>query len=101
MSKKPVHRPLGALPAPRIYRTPPALRGVAVVPKGDPPSPAPRVSRAPRQHTVGKPPNPRKPKLVRDVNGGSLLDLFAIFPDLPRPWRPAPRLRGGRKARRR
>jgi hypothetical protein len=103
MSKKPIRRPLGALPAARSYRTPPALRRVAAVPGGDPAgrTPAPHVARVPKPHAIGKPPNPRKPKLVRDVGGGPLMDLFAIFPDLPRPRRPAPRLRGRRKARRR
>jgi hypothetical protein len=31
------------------------------------------------------------------VHGGGLNDLFALFPDLPRPRRPAPRLRARRK----
>jgi hypothetical protein len=46
----------------------------------------------PPQHPVAPPPNPRRPKLVRDIHGGSLLDLFQFFPDLPRPLRPRARL---------
>jgi hypothetical protein len=42
----------------------------------------------PEQHGVGAVPNPVRPKLVRDVHGGALQDLFEIFPDLPRPTRP-------------
>jgi len=38
-------------------------------------------------------PNPTTPKLVRDVRGGALKDLFEIFPDLPRPPRPFVRRR--------
>ena len=45
----------------------------------------PYVARPPKPHRVGAPPNPRRPKLVRAVNGGPLQDLFAIFPDLPWP----------------
>ena len=58
--------------------------------------PALPVSRVPQPRTVGAVPNPRTPKLVKHVNGGGLLDLFAMFPDLPRPRRPAPRLRAKR-----
>lgn len=50
------------------------------------------VGRAPREHRVAPPPNPRKPELVRDVHGGVLKDLFQMFPDLPRPVRPAARV---------
>ena len=72
--------------------------------------------RSPREHGVAPPPpwhgvsptpNPRRPRLVRDVDGGGLKDLFVMFPDLPRPSdrrsRKAPRtIRGaapGRKVR--
>jgi hypothetical protein len=55
--------------------------------------PPPTPARVPEQRPVGAVPNPRKPKLVRDVDGGILQDLFAIFPDLPRPPRPAARVR--------
>ena len=51
-----------------------------------------RVALPPLERPVGKPPNPRKPALVRDIGGNELRDLFALFPDLPRPPRPAPRL---------
>ena len=55
-------------------------------------------------HPVSPPPNPRRPRLVRDVHGGELQDLFEVFPDLP--WAPRPRhqvrlrlqLGGGRRA---
>jgi hypothetical protein len=65
---------------------PPPARQVAAVPKGHPP--AERATRVPKARPPGKPPNPKKPKLVRDVGGGILKDMFAIFPDLPRPVRP-------------
>jgi hypothetical protein len=59
-----------------------------------------RLKPAPKTRPVGKPPNPRKPGLVRDVRGGVLKDLFEFFPDLPRPTRPGrrrkARIRGGR-----
>jgi hypothetical protein len=45
----------------------------------------------PAPRPVGPVPNPKKPKLVRDVHGGDLLDLFVIFPELPRPRYPRPR----------
>jgi hypothetical protein len=40
---------------------------------------------------VGDVPNPRRPQVVRVVDGGELRDLFAVFPDLPRPPRPPSR----------
>lgn len=46
----------------------------------------------PRQRAAGKVPNPRRPALVRDIDGNELRDLFALFPDLPRPVRPTARL---------
>ncbi len=57
-------------------------------PVGRAPKPRRDTGRAPKEHAVGKPPNPRKPALVRDVDGGDLKDMFAIFPDIPRPPRP-------------
>jgi hypothetical protein len=64
------------------------------VPKSDPITHVPKshVARVPPQHPLGPPPNPRRPKLVRDVRGGVLGDLFALFPDLPRPVRPRARV---------
>ena len=50
------------------------------------------VALPPPERPAGKPPNPRKPALVRDIGGNELRDLFALFPDLRRPPRPAPRL---------
>ena len=58
---------------------------------------APVIARAPKEHRVGKPPNPRTPRLVRDVDGGRLNDLFAFFPDLPWPRRPAANFSGKRE----
>jgi hypothetical protein len=74
---------------------PPKSRAIPLVPKGDPFAQAPpaRASRVPKQHAVGAPPNPRQPELVRDVHGGTLKDLFELFPDLPRPPRPTARVR--------
>jgi hypothetical protein len=73
-------------------KTPRSLQRVPRTPHGDPIAQAsllrPHVSKAPRPHRVGAPPNPRRPKLVRDVDGGAFLDLFQIFPDLPWPRRP-------------
>ena len=46
---------------------------------------------SPRERGIGAPPNPRKPRLVPDVHGNELKDLFLMFPDLPRPARPAGR----------
>ena len=65
-------------------RVPKGVRSEGV-PKGGPPKS--RVKPAPRERGVGKPPNPRKPTLVRDVAGGILKDMFQIFKDLPRPRR--------------
>ena len=45
----------------------------------------------PRQRPIAEVPNPRRPKVVR-VDRRELLDLFAVFPDLPRPARPQSRL---------
>lgn len=59
----------------------------------------PVVGRAPEEPGVGKPPNPRKPRLVRDVAGGRLNDLFAVFPDLPWPRRRAANFSGKRDLR--
>jgi hypothetical protein len=57
---------------------------------GEPPPERPR--REPRRRGIGPVPNPKRPRLVRDVAGGALKDLFAIFPDLPSPRRPAARV---------
>ena len=57
---------------------------------GQPPPERPR--REPPARGVGRVPNPLRPRLVRDVGGGWLKDLFALFPDLPSPPRPAARL---------
>lgn len=74
-------------------KTPKPLQEVPRTPRGNPIAQAsvlrPHVSRPPRPHRVGAPPNPRRPPVVRDVHGGALLDMFQIFPELPWPRRPA------------
>jgi hypothetical protein len=52
----------------------------------------PEPTHAPKARSIGSLPNPRKPQLVRDVHGNELMDLFQLFPDLPRPPRRAPRV---------
>jgi hypothetical protein len=52
----------------------------------------PEPTHAPKARGIGSLPNPRKPQLVRDVHGNELMDLFQLFPDLPRPPRRAPRV---------
>jgi len=42
------------------------------------------VAAPPPERGVAPSPNPRKPRLVRDVHGNELKDLFEFFPDLPR-----------------
>jgi hypothetical protein len=91
VKKKPVRPPLAAAPRPHVPRRPPQGRVPAPrsgVPIAHAPS-TPQPTRVPAQRPVGKVPNPRKPKLVRDVRGGGLNDLFEIFRDLPRPSRTA------------
>jgi hypothetical protein len=61
-------------------------------------APPERVRHEPPSRGVGAVPNPRRPRLVRDVGGAGLNDLFALFPDLPRPPRPARRLRSRAEA---
>jgi len=84
MDRKPPPR----LVPPRALRTkPPGSRPAPRLPKGTPPkgSPPPRP--------VAERPHPRTPAFVRDSSRGTFEDLFALFPDLPRPPRPAPRVR--------
>jgi hypothetical protein len=70
-------------------KTPKSLQEVPRTPRGNPIAQAsvlrPHVSRPPKPHPVGRPPNPRRPKVVRDIDGGAFLDLFRMFPDLPWP----------------
>jgi hypothetical protein len=58
------------------------------------PAPVAVIKAPPR----GELPHPRRPRLVRDVHGNGLCDLFLIFPDLPRPLRAAPRIRRRKRA---
>ena len=91
MGRKPISH-YGVAPRERpTAKVPKSLREVPRTPRGNPMAQAsvPHVSRAPKPHRVGSPPRPRRPELVRDVDGGSLLDLFRIFPDLPWPRHPA------------
>ena len=83
-------QPSGRIPRPRPAPKALPVRGVADIPEGETPAhaPTPHVARAPKEFGVRKVPNPRLPKLVRDVHGGSLKDLFELLPDLPRPARP-------------
>jgi hypothetical protein len=94
--KKPGRAPLAAAPRPHAPRTPP--RGRVPPPRHGAPlgyAPAtPHTARVPAPRPIGKVPNPRTPKLVRDVRGGALKDLFEIFKDLPRAPRPVRRTRG-------
>jgi hypothetical protein len=104
---KPVTSPLAHAPRPHVPGRPPQGQRVPSPRDGNPIAYTPRPPRAPRvpqQRPVGEVPNPRTPKLVRDVHGGVLKDMFEIFPDLPRPPRPAARVRAripGRHLRRR
>jgi hypothetical protein len=85
---------IGRVPRERPPALDPEPRSVAGPPAGTPVgrAPVPQFNRAPKPRPVGAPPNPRRPRLVKDVNGNELKDMFAIFKDLPRPARPAPRL---------
>jgi hypothetical protein len=89
MSRKNNRKPLGRVPAARPAGQVPRPRSASAIPGGDPRrSPPPQhVTHPPVERPAAKPPNPRKPKLVRDVHGGELKDLMLIFPDLPRPPR--------------
>jgi hypothetical protein len=75
-------------------RVPPE-RGVPRTPRGNPlaqprlPEP---VAAAPPERGIAARPNPRRPRVVRDVHGNELMDLFEFFPDLPRPPRRRARL---------
>ena len=68
---------------------------------------APRSTMKPPPHSpmkappAGEVPHPRRPRVVRDIHGNELMDLFEFFPDLPRPPRPRTRLPPRRFPRRR
>jgi hypothetical protein len=103
MARRPASH-YGVAPRERAPAQAPEERAVAHAPGGHPMAQAkmPVVGRAPKEQGVRKPPNPRKPRLVREVDGGRLNDLFAVFPDLPFPHRPAAnfgRKRGVRSGR--
>lgn len=93
---------LGEVPPERQPALRPRERAIPATPKGAPLAqarPQQPAAAAPRERGVGALPNPRKPRLVRDVHGNELMDLFEFFPDLPRPrYRPA-RLPARRKHR--
>lgn len=68
----------------------PRERGVPRTPHGQPlaqPRAPEPVGEAPPERGIPSPPNPRKPRMVPDVHGNELKDLFEFFPDLPRPPR--------------
>jgi hypothetical protein len=102
VTKTPPRSPRGQPPPEHRPGRPPRQHPIARTPKGEPMAQArtPEPIHAPKERGIGPPPNPRKPKLVRDVHGNELMDLFQLFPDLPRPPRRAPKLRR-RLARRR
>jgi hypothetical protein len=90
MKKTPRRSPLASAPPQRTPGTPPKHGRVPLSPPIDLLA-APATAwqtRAPRQRPVADVPNPRRLKVVRVVGGGELCDLFAVFPDLPRPPRP-------------
>ena len=102
MKKKLVRPVLGDAPLSRPLRAPPRGPATPRVPRGHAitKAPTPHVSRAPKPRAVAPVPNPMRPKLVRDVDCADLKDLLAMFPDLPRPPRPALRLPPRLKRRR-
>jgi hypothetical protein len=76
-------------------RAVPPERGIAATPKGAPLAQARATqptAAAPRERGMAAPPHPRKPRVVRDVHGNELKDLFDFFPDLPGPPRPRSRV---------
>src|SRR5687767_9756168 len=94
LAKKIARPPLAAAPALRAPGKPPQGPRVPRQRQGNPAAqapPKPAPTRVPKVRPIGAVPNPKKPKLVRDVDGGDLKDMFAVFPDLPRPHRPTPR----------
>ena len=93
MSRKRGHKPLERVPSGRRAVKVPKQHPRSPVPASGPRKPPPpqHVSHAPPERPAAKPPNPRKPRLVRDVNGRELKDLMQILPDLPRPARPPAR----------
>jgi len=103
LTKKSARPPLAAAPAPRAPGTPPQGLRVPPARKGHPAAQAPPArepTRVPEARPMGKVPNPKSAKLVRDVDRRDLNDLFAFFPDLPGPRRPRPRSPRRRGARR-
>jgi hypothetical protein len=93
---------LGEVPPEHQPTAHPPERAIPRTPKGKPLAqarPMQPAAIAPRERGVGPLPNPRKPKLVRDVHGNELMDLFEFFPDLPRPRRKPVRLPARRRRR--
>ena len=85
---------VSAAPPERPPARPPRPRAAAAVPGGNPVAhtPLPVATRAPREHRVGKVPQPRRPRRSDGVRYERLNDLFALFPELPGAARPrAPR----------
>jgi hypothetical protein len=96
VTKKRARIVVGKAPSQHVPRLPPKQHRVGAVPRRDAASrpPVGKPTRVPdHAPPAGKVPNPKKPKLVRDVHGGTMGDLFQFFPDLPRPARARPRVR--------
>ena len=103
MTKKHPRSRLGQVPPERGLGVRPRQRSVPATPKGGPLAQARAqqpAKAAPKERGIGATPNPRKPKLVRDVHGNELKDLFVFFPDLPRPRRRAAKVPARRPRRR-
>ena len=92
MSRPRVLRRIGMVPPQRAPAKVPPIVAPGMVPEAH--LPASHVPVPPVQRPAGAPPNPRRLRVAR--SRGRLLDLFALFPDLPRPPRPT----GGGVARR-
>jgi hypothetical protein len=92
---------LGQVPPQRKPGAAPKPRAIPRTPKGNPMAQArpAEPTHPPKQRGVGLRPNPRKPRLVKDVHGNELKDLFLMFPDLPRPPRRAARVPKRRRRR--
>jgi hypothetical protein len=80
MRRKAIPRGIGRVPPARATVKLPATH-----------TPTPHIPAAPVEYPAGMPPNPQRPRLVRDAHGGVLKDLFVLFPDLPTPPRPRSR----------
>jgi hypothetical protein len=94
MTKKQPRTRTGQAPPQRRPAVAPRERTIPRTPKGKPTAQAraPEPRHAPKERGIGRTPNAQKPKLVRDVHGNELKDLFQLFPDLQRVPRRAARV---------